>query len=465
MILPPFFGLHSKYDEDSLKQSTISYITADIVTYKDPTPAINLSYNNLDILSYNIKNNIINLSYINTDILSFTQPIDKADISYLQCDILMYSLPPSVPDNILTVTARDKDSSAILSWQAPFDGKSSITRYDIQYKKTSDVDWIPFIFNSRNTFARVTGLLNNNEYHFRVAPVNTLGTGDYTLSNSTIPMPGNDNICDIVAYVSFDAANPVNMRSIACFSNKSILYTTEITSSGNSVTNSVNSYSIYIPGNPVSISFGGQNFISYHHAYIPESELYSWSLINDFTISFWFKPEDNPSSIRTIISATSDTAPKNSWKISYTNDSIIFSSGVVGDMKNIISAGNLNISLTEYSHIALCRSKGYISLFVNGFEKNEIFDNNNITINNANLFVGVYAANYNYNPLNGWGVVTESFKGFIDELFISRSCLYRKNFDTDLPNQIRTISEADCIDKDCGKLESPTNLQVFYIDT
>lgn len=559
MILPPFFGLYSKYNETFINEVAISYISADIITYSAPTGNMFLTYKTLDILSYtqlDLSNTPINLSYLTTDILSIANPGIASNISFLTCDILSYELPPRQPDSINQLFARDKDSLGVISWQPPFDGKSSITGYIIDYKLIDSEEWINFgIINSTNINIPLT---NNNTYIFRAAPINKIGTGEYTISNSIMPYGGQDIDCDIVAYVGFNTADLVQSVVTSCSGTKPINVTQNIISKSGAI----NTLGAYFPGTEFLINtVPHTNQISYPHINIPELKINSWSLIDNFTISFWFKPDDYPMipgvftlfgagrssingcyavagtfnsrpyytqggsissswyvyyaptgpfsaswfigntmessspqnyiyrgadtggpslisnlfswttdnigpspppyiehftctaaapTLQTILSAVSTTT-NNAWKISYINNSIIFSSGTISNMINILSATNLNISTNIFTHISLCRSNNYISFFVNGIEKTETFNANNITVDTNYLIVGGYGANYNYSTNNNWGIIIEPFKGVLDEVFVSKSALYRGNFS--LPQVRRDITAFDC--EDCGVIPPP----------
>lgn len=459
MILPPFFGLHSKYDEKSLQEAILSYTSADIVSYNKPTKSCLITYNTLDSLFYNPPSSIAGVSYVTVDLLNTTQKTKKSQVSFIGCDLLMYELPPVVPGKIDIVLARDKDRSVILNWTPPFDGKKNIISYDIQYKPTVSTDWTPSNLNVRATSAKISNLTNLVEYHFRIAAVNSIGAGEYAVSNSVVPSGGISEDCKVVSYVGFNTFNISEIPSVACLnSNNNVLIFSgvDITMAGPFSSTSAASFSAtsYLINSAPHI---GET--SHSHISVRRSELYGWSLVDDFTISFWIKPETPSLSTQTILSASSENN-NNSWKIIYTNNSLIFSSGTIDSMQSIISVNNLNLSTSEYTYIALSRSKNYLSFYINNKEKAEIVNSSNINIDGNFLIIGAYAPDYRYSSVNAWGIVQEPFKGLIDEVFISRSALYRGDFDN-LPNSNFQLTNCD----DCATISGPSNLQVSYIDT
>jgi titin len=81
-----------------------------------------------------------------------------------------------------------------LTWNAPAsDGHTPVTDYSVQYKASSSGSWIPFLDGVTGaTYALIPGLANGSSYDFRVAAVNSVGTGSYTTTATAIPatIPG-----------------------------------------------------------------------------------------------------------------------------------------------------------------------------------------------------------------------------------------------------------------------------------
>jgi hypothetical protein len=80
------------------------------------------------------------------------------------------------------------DTQVSLTWLAPVsDGGASISDYSIQYSSNSGNTWASFAHaTSTATSMTVTGLTNGTSYVFRVAAVNNVGTGSYSLNSAGV---------------------------------------------------------------------------------------------------------------------------------------------------------------------------------------------------------------------------------------------------------------------------------------
>jgi len=88
------------------------------------------------------------------------------------------------PSQVGTVTVTPGTDTTALSWSAPSDGGASITDYIIQISPDG-TNWTTFSDGtSTATTATVTGLPKGTAYHFKVAAVNSIGTGTYSSSAS-----------------------------------------------------------------------------------------------------------------------------------------------------------------------------------------------------------------------------------------------------------------------------------------
>ncbi len=92
------------------------------------------------------------------------------------------------PSKIINLSATAGDTQVVLTWTAPASNGASITDYVVQYKLTSSGTWLTFSDGtSASTGATVTGLTNSSSYDFRVAAVNSAGTGTYSDTSTATP--------------------------------------------------------------------------------------------------------------------------------------------------------------------------------------------------------------------------------------------------------------------------------------
>jgi len=109
-----------------------------------------------------------------------------ADPLVYDCGIYS-SVAPSAPT---ALTGSAGNAQVSLSWSAPaLTGGASITDYTIQYSSNGGSSYTTFSRSaSTATSATVTGLTNSTAYLFRVAAVNSAGTGSYVVSASVTPV-------------------------------------------------------------------------------------------------------------------------------------------------------------------------------------------------------------------------------------------------------------------------------------
>lgn len=424
MILPPFFGFIYRREKKELEQILFSYLTMDVMTYTPPTEKINLSYLVADVMCYTLRTPQINLSYLTTDILCYSKIAynDLNQISYLVCDVLTYELPPSAPGPIEYILSREKDSLGIFSWTPPYNGKSSITDYAIEYTVDNGFTWTPYYDGINSTTGLSIPITNNIPYSIKIAAVNAIGTGLFTQSSTIIPSGGIDNDCDLLFFADMNQSDRNQITEYSC-NTKTIETVTE----GVYYTNDGGAGSWFYTGE-IDYDWNSNIYETYPHMRITSLSSDTWSLNDNFTISIWIKPLSiNDNLYKTIISAYSqeEYINTNSWKLYQYNNNIYFSI----NESIIVSATNLSLATNTYTHIAVCRSQNYISLFINGIEKNEAYYNSNITIDSNHMIIGASHDPYYYlESFTGRGFVTQGFKGYIDDVIVSKSCFYRKNF-------------------------------------
>jgi hypothetical protein len=108
--------------------------------------------------------------------------VSVADGFIYDCGVYA-STAPAAPTG-LSVTP--STSQAALSWTAPtINGGAAITDYSIQYSSNAGSSYTTFTHTaSTATSATITGLTTGS-YLFRIAAVNSVGTGSYVTSSST----------------------------------------------------------------------------------------------------------------------------------------------------------------------------------------------------------------------------------------------------------------------------------------
>lgn len=107
-------------------------------------------------------------------------------------DISPLFLPPA-PTNLAATAG---NAQATLTWTAPTASYiPPITDYIIQYSSDSGSNWTTFSHNaSVSTSSTVTGLTNDTAYVFRVAGVNGVGQGSWSLTSSSVTPANTVNV-------------------------------------------------------------------------------------------------------------------------------------------------------------------------------------------------------------------------------------------------------------------------------
>jgi len=109
-------------------------------------------------------------------------------------NVQAWVIPPVVPPAPTSLTSPSQSSGSVyLTWAAPAnDGGSAITDYAVQYSSDSGSTWATFADGTSTALnATVTGLTNSTSYQFRVAGVNSFGTGSYSSTTTVTPTAGN----------------------------------------------------------------------------------------------------------------------------------------------------------------------------------------------------------------------------------------------------------------------------------
>lgn len=128
-----------------------------------------------------------------------------SELSTSSSSLTPLSTVPSAPSDVVAVSALN---SANLSWTTPSDnGGSDIIRYNVQYSSNNGSSWSLsndpiYLFSDDVSTTRngtVTNLSSSNSYVFRVAAVNSVGSGSYSSASNSVT-PGGVVIpdCDLI---------------------------------------------------------------------------------------------------------------------------------------------------------------------------------------------------------------------------------------------------------------------------
>jgi hypothetical protein len=514
MILPPFFGISSKYDVDFIKQLIVDYLQQDSMVYKNPVSSNSITFLQADGVTYAIVIPALNITYLSNDVLSLPKLSDGLSISYNSIDILSYDPPPESPEQTNFIFWLEEDSQIELAWSVPYNNRCDITEYILQYanveEKTSFLDenyeqildelgnaikmesnidsyrWYTFdkeyiliqnrfklLYDTNDFFVSeksngiglvntsvVTELTNNEPYQFRIAAKNCVGLGDFGYSNILFPLSMSHIYCDILLYLRPNSTTDIfaSLADYSCYDKNCLPIAQPLVSSESAF----GAGSLYFNGNLDSslIPF------TYPHIQCIKDNFNSWSLNNDFTVELWVKPAtSNPVGNQTIISSYSQkpdasTNPINNhyWKLYYNSSGIVFKMGI-SNTNFIELTTNFPLSSSSFSHVAICRFNNYIRLYINGNKYDRKYYDKDIIIDSDYAILGGdQTINYIVSDTQNIdrGLIAEPYIGYIDNVMISKSARYAKNF---TPSEYTNESDCDL----CSELEAPSNLTVSYI--
>jgi hypothetical protein len=514
MILPPFFGISSQYDVDFVKQIIVDYLQQDGMVYKNPVSSNNVTFIQIDGVTYGIVEPSIGLTYLNSDVLSLPKLDGGLLVTFNSVDILSYDPPPTVPEQTVFIFWLEEDSQIELEWNSPYNNRCNITEYILQYANTLEqsgfldenyekllnelgdqlklepnIDsyiWYTFdkeyilienkfkILNDINEYfmseksngiglvnlSVVTSLVNNNPYIFRVAAKNCAGTGPFGYSNILYPLPMSHIYCDIILYLRPNSTTDIfaSLADYSCY-NKICNPIANVTTSSQA---KFGAGSIYFDGvldNSLIPS-------TYPHIQLVKDNYNSWSLESDFTIELWAKPiSSSPGSNRTIISSYSQKPDEYSnpinnhyWKLFYNNNGIVFRMGT-SNTNFVELQTNIPLSSTSFTHIAVCRFNNYIRLYINGSRYDRKYYTTDIIIDSDYAILGGdQTNNYIASDIQNIerGLIAEPYIGYIDNVMLSKSARYAKDFES-----LEYTQESDC--NLCSELDAPSNLTVSYV--
>jgi len=464
MILPPFYGGVASHlvKDKSWYRMRSTYLNQDILYFKIPSKTAVSTYLSLDALMYDLPFTVgpLRASYVNFDTLLFSIPDAKLKNSYLNIDALYYNPPPEAPEIPTNVYALAGDSTVDLSWNRPYDNRSSITDYHIQYSISGVGGFSPWE-NFDDPVSAVTGvyidqLVNGVNYQFRVAAINSIGTGDYGYSNIVNPSPGDSRYCTLLSYLPLD----IDYLDKSCVSGTvSGLYQEP---SSLSITSSSYKYggsSLFLDGQPHSVlsPYSSEEYPmyvdEYPHLEIGYNQNINWNLSGDFTIEMFVKP---------LTSIINDTLfiirnPTPDFGAEYTTDNYLklyrlnnsikfewnlsfydFDAEQYINSNQQITANNVNLPTNDWTHLSVIRYNNIIKLYINGIASGNTI-NSSVPMNLSGLHINIGA---NIGDMYYEGTrSSQGFGGYIDQLIMSKAAKYKNNF---TPAEYTLTKECNC---------------------
>lgn len=133
MILPPFQGISSNYDEQEVREAIISFLSSDIVTFTDASREASITYLIPDIATFQTPTATPSVTYLVADVASLANLSQQANVSYAAVDLLTYDPPPEVPEITRFLSVDVEDSRIDFTWNVPWDRRSPLLNYVLEY--------------------------------------------------------------------------------------------------------------------------------------------------------------------------------------------------------------------------------------------------------------------------------------------------------------------------------------------
>ena len=409
MILPPFFGANSVYDEDDVKNVDVDYLAADIFTFIDPQAAASLTYFVADVAAFDTPKSLSSLTYLSVDALSLPELEVGVDATYEAVDICTYDPPPEPPllTNFLSTLIGDTEIE--FSWDTPYNNRCPITEYILQYSDcflsksltengdniTSENGDIIISDNYRTncTFQEydrrkvlienkdrlkantqlfiteqssgigtlnsilVQDLVNDQPHIFRIAAVNCAGTGEFSTTGILTPIGPSHTYCDIKLFMQPNSTTtPADSLVDHSCREKTI---NEMANVQVSTQSKFGLGSLYFNGVYDALPTPG----TYPHLQINHNSGTTgddWSLLGDFTIEMWVRPSSSTHSDTLISAYTQSDDPEggmdensNYWRLFRTSTVLTFRA-IVSESTDetdeygapIFNYGTLNLNYT-----------------------------------------------------------------------------------------------------------------------
>lgn len=298
-----------------------------------------------------------------------------------------FGLDPTTPGVPTGLSSLSGDSRLVLNWIEPSNnGGSSITGYVVEYTPSGGS---PTTVNTGSSSASylLTGLTNGTTYTFRVAAVNSIGTGSYSTASSAVsPTVGDLLFGNVQLLIPGDTST-----------NDFSSYSRSVTANGGAASSA--SQSRWGGG---SISFNGSG------QYLTVADNAALELGgSDFAIELWLRTTQT-TAYATLVSRGSGDFGSGSWSLmlnaSGAGSIALYASDFSSSVPMLLTSG---VSVTDgaWHHVAWVRNGTQHSLYVDGTRYANVTSSIIISDISSSLAIGtdlVYSG--------------RDFSGFIDDL-------------------------------------------------
>ena len=282
-----------------------------------------------------------------------------AEIGSLDSDSSNWSLLyPTAPTGVTGTTG---NAQVALTWTAPTYTGTPITDYVIQFSSNSGSSWTTFSDGtSTATSATVTGLTNGTAYVFRVAAVNSLGTGSYSSASGSVTA-GNDpywsNVQLLIPGDSSTADVSSSARTVSAFGSAASSTSQKKWGAGSIAFNGSTDY-LSVTASAFNVGTG------------------------DFTAEAWIRLSATPTDFRHVFDTR--TADSNGFALGIDGSSRVF---LFSNSAFRVQTGS--VSINQWHHLAVCRASGVTRVYLNGSQLGSDFTNT-LNYSQTTLLIGAY---------------------------------------------------------------------------
>jgi hypothetical protein len=219
-------------------------------------------------------------------------------------------------------------TSQPLTFTAPSsNGGAAITDYVIQYAAAGSGSWVTFADGtSASTSATVTGLAASTNYDYRVAAVNSVGTGSYSATST--------------GATTSAAAGPAALSDKSGYARAMTVAATPVAADTTTVKYGT-----------AGVSFGGGCLST------PPAPALNFA--GDYTVEFWVYRVNGGPAFQVLLAANG-AADASAVCFNTSNSKLyLYSGGWLGDSVT-------PIAVNTWNHVALTRSAGVLNLYING---------------------------------------------------------------------------------------------------